>query len=80
MKGIVLSDLLLEAPKLKPIEFVHYAGDAIFDGASIKPCEFENVMLLCKNYDGTEYDAMWAFDNEGSGSFYLGFWNDGVTE
>jgi hypothetical protein len=85
MKGIVLSELLNEAkqeeaPKLKPIEFVKCAEDAIFEDAFAPARDYDRVVLLCKNYYGTEYDAIWAFDSDGTGAFYLGHWNDGVTE
>jgi hypothetical protein len=67
-------------PKKKPIEFVRYAGTEVFDEASIKPWEFTRVLLLTRNYEGTPFDAMWAFDGENGGAFYIGHWNDGVIE
>ena len=90
MKGIVLSELLNEAkteeaPKLKPIEFVKSAKSKSigfdFGEVNFKPSHYESVVLLLRNYGNGGLDAMWAVSRTESNScFYLGHWNDGVTE
>jgi hypothetical protein len=86
MKGIVLSELLNEAnteeaPKLKPIKLVKWLDDGEFVDSFLLRGDYpKRLVLLAKNYSSTEYDAIWALDEDGEGLFYLGHWNDGVTE
>jgi hypothetical protein len=86
MKGIVLSELLNEskqeeAPKLKPIKLVKWLdGGEFVDSLLLRGDYPKRLVLLAKNYSSTEYDAIWAHDGKDVGLFYLGHWNDGVTE
>jgi hypothetical protein len=86
MKGIVLSELLNEseqeeASKPKPIKLVKWLGNGEFVDSFLSRSEYpKRLVLLARNYSSTEYDAIWAHDGKDAGLFYLGHWNDGVTE
>lgn len=66
--------------KKKPIEFVSSIHSNSLEIAVIKPYEWYNIELICKNY-GCGYDLMFAYGNRREGGIaYLGYFNDGVVE
>jgi hypothetical protein len=64
----------------KPIEFIRYLeDDSGFHITSATPKEWRNVVLIQKKYG--QFDLIYAYDkNPGSGTLYLGHWNDGYVE
>lgn len=89
-KVIVLGQELKEEKNLKPIEFVSYLDENslkfkknIYNGMC-KPCEWENIELVCTNFLGKGLDLMFAYDKDRNDDFkhclYLGHFNDGVVE
>ena len=70
----------------KKIEFVkELRTNYEFQDGCMKDLEdWDNIELICKNYDGGDNDSldlMFAYDNDGErsdGVLYLGYFNDGV--
>ena len=71
-----------EKKELKPIEFVKvlsYDDKFKFTTVYITTERWENIELICKNYQNT-YDLMFAYDdNRHEGILFLGHFNDGVV-
>ena len=71
-----------EKKELKPIEFEKVLSFDIsfkFTTAYITPERWENIELICKNYQNT-CDLMFAYDdNRHEGILFLGHFNDGVV-
>ena len=66
--------------KKKPIQFARVIHSNSLEIAVIKPHEWDNIELICKNY-GCGYDLMFAYNHErDQGVAYLGYFNDGVVE
>ena len=66
--------------KKKPIQFVRVIHSNSLEIATIKPYEWDNIELICKNY-GSGYDLMFAYHHKRDGGVaYLGYFNDGVVE
>jgi len=81
-KVIILGQEPKEEKKLKPIEFVkHLSFDLIcFEDPCNDPCDFENIELICENYD-KGVDLMFAYNEDRNyGFLYAGHFNDGVVE
>jgi len=66
----------------KPIEFVKsclFGND--WEKNEAHPSEYENIVLLEKNYNTKGFDLMWAYDAAPNhGTLYLGHWNDGIVK
>ena len=80
-KCIVLGEQPTEVKK-KPIEFVKCLNvDLVYNKPSSLPNSFKNLELICKNYSGSVYDMIFAYqEDRGIGVLYFGYWNDGVSE
>jgi len=66
--------------KKKPIEFVKYLNGDEVEQCPSPPSDYENLVLLEKNYYCIGFDLMWAHnDSPNDGTLYLGHWNDGVV-
>jgi hypothetical protein len=66
--------------ELKKIEFVKYiTGDRILDSCSLNPDEYDNIILIKKNYSDSSLDLMYAYSNDDINCLYLGHFNDGVV-
>ena len=87
-KVSVFGEQPTEPKKLKKIEFVKwlkgYGG--VFkvqqEGCFTGPKNWAEVCLLAKNYQGSEYDLIFArssIDSPFRTCLYLGHWNDGVV-
>lgn len=69
-----------ETKELKKIEFVKFFDGDKIEESSIKPTDFDNVVLIAKQYScESKLDLIYAFDKPTSGNIYLGHWNDGVV-
>lgn len=55
-----------------------YAGD---NKSNLLPEDFDFVELVCRNYDCSGYDLMFAYDKNSrdDGSLILGYFNSGVV-
>jgi hypothetical protein len=68
-----------ETKELKKIEFVKWLSlESDLEKAKVVPSNYENVMLLEKNYP-IGYDLILAWDEVSNKTLYLGHWNDGVV-
>ena len=71
-----------EKKELKPIHFEKVLSFDVsfkFTTAYITPERWENIELICKNYQNA-CDLMFAFDNNRhEGILFLGHFNDGVV-
>ncbi len=68
--------------ELKPIEFVKCLEHTLeITKMSSKPSEYDNIILLCKDYASKGYDLMFAYDDEDRdrGALVLGQFNDGIV-
>ena len=74
-------DLTKEAKELKPIEFKQHIGfNCSVISTEIKPGSFKNIELICRKYNNTKHDLMFAYhDNRNLGGLYLGHFNDGIV-
>lgn len=68
-----------------PIRFLYllnYHGE-ILEPIELKPADYENIKLICKNYlryDENDLDLIFAWDsNPNNGVLYLGKFNDGIV-
>jgi hypothetical protein len=68
--------------KEKPIEFVkNLAGDLTSWITTDMPNEWQNIILLCRCYRLSDFDLMFAYDDDRScGCLYLGHFNSGKVE
>ncbi len=72
--------ILGKHPK-QTIEFVWLIAAKKKVKAASWPDEFENIELVCLNYDESGYDLMFAYDRlRNDGLLFLGYWNDGTTK
>ena len=64
----------------KPIEFVKFIDYDEIVKAEANPIHFKNVVLLGRNFQGSDLDVIWAYHDEPNlGGLFLGYWNDGVV-
>lgn len=81
-KCIVLQNEQMEKKKT-PITFDKCLGAELrIEDAGVDPDEYGYIELICQNYIENK-DLMYAYDNpmsRGSGSLFIGHWNDGVVE
>lgn len=76
-----------EKKKGKPIEFVKWL-DFYYQNQNFRkvltkedqPKAWDNVILLQKEYHNSEYDLIFAIDEDGTHCLFLGHWNDGFVE
>lgn len=75
-----------ETKKLKPIEFVKFClesgrWESCTDGNHAKPCDWECIYLIAKNWRATRLDLMICSDSKDmhNGMLVLGHFNDGVV-
>lgn len=77
-KVTILGESVADRPKEK-IEFVHcISGGGELRKPAVSPAEWDEIVLLSRNYDDTGFDLMYAFSKDG-GFAYLGYFNDGVV-
>lgn len=77
-KVTILGESTVEQPK-KKIEFIHcITGDGKL-ADPVLPEDYNNIMLLKKNYNNTGLDLMYAYDNISYGWAYLGKFNEGIV-
>ena len=71
---------------LKPIEFIYEIDleteeKPITTTASLKPDDFDNIMLIRPAFkNGLDFMMAWDDTAKASRGFYLGHFNDGVVE
>lgn len=66
--------------ELKKIEFKKALERCSnFKKSISEPEEWDNIILLEKNYTEDNLDLMYAYDNKKDGCLYLGHFNDGVV-
>lgn len=71
-----------EEKKVKPIEFKYMLSSTCkeFKVTVTNPKNYLNIELICKDY-GYGFDLMFAYNsNRKEGTFYVGYFNDGVVE
>ena len=80
-KVIILGEQPREK-KLNPIEFdVLLTEEGEVEAPTVSPSDWDNIELICRNYQNSDYDLMFAYDGTRSkGTAYLGSFNDGVVE
>jgi hypothetical protein len=79
---IVLDNSKKDNGKLKPIQFTHFiSDDGKLDTDVVHPNMWENIELVCKNYNGENLDLFFAYDDNerDEGGLYLGHFNDGIV-
>lgn len=66
--------------KKKHIQLVKIIGSLGICNARAVPYMWDNIELICKNYDAG-FDLMFAYNNKREdGIAYLGHFNDGIVE
>lgn len=66
--------------KKQSIEFIRYLACEEFIDLELEPSNYDHVMLLVENYDSTNYDLIYACDNDNENPcIILGHWNDGIV-
>lgn len=69
-----------ETKELKKIEFVHFFNGTELESPVCEPDSFKNIVLLRKSYKPSNFDLIFAYnENTNGGIIYLGHWNDGVV-
>jgi len=86
-KVTILGEANTEQKKLKPIELCKFLDSTIFVDLEIgeQKTNWDNFILITKNYHSTNFDLMYAYDEGHINSdikncLYLGHFNDGVVE
>lgn len=70
-----------ENKELKPIQFVYffYIHHGVGE-TGVKPKSYENIELICKDFEGYGFDLMFAYNEDrNQGILYLGHFNDGIV-
>jgi hypothetical protein len=67
--------------KGKSIEFHQTIdGNGSLSGAGFSPDAWLFVELICKNFNQSKKDLIFAYNNDrDTGILYLGYWNDGIV-
>ena len=68
----------------KPIEFNYYLDASLGSSAFVRPpSKFMYIELICKNYNNSGRDLMFAYNdpsNRSDGTLFIGFWNSGTVK
>ena len=69
----------------KPIEFCHYLDSSLEQSSAfvLPPSKFKYIELICKNYNNSGRDLMFAYNdpsNRSDGTLFIGFWNSGTVK
>ncbi len=78
----ILGETTPEQKELKPIEFISFIfGDGKIDTDVNSPNNWNNIELVCRNYNSLNLDLMFAYDDNerDDGALYLGHFNDGLV-
>lgn len=78
-KVIILGESHEDVKPKKKIEFVRALSTRGECNTSSEPNEADEIVLLCRKYDYTDYDLMLATWDNGNKYLYLGHFNDGVV-